>query len=65
MFTLISYLWILFMLAVLITPIVIGLMNKPKKAKSAATEPSLEGMGAPEEQQVLDFGDELAQMDSK
>ena len=53
------------MLAVLITPIVIGVINKPKRVKSAATEPNVEEMGAPEEQQVLDFGDELAQMDSK
>lgn len=65
MYTLISYLWILLVLIVVITPIVVGLMTRPKKVKTPASEPNVDGMGAPEEQQVLDFGDELAQMESK
>jgi hypothetical protein len=66
MFGLLPYLWMALMLAVLITPIVVGAMNRPKKSR-VASEPNVDGMadGSPEEQQVLDFGDELAEMDPK
>ena len=63
MFTLISYLWILFILTILIAPIVVGLMNRPKKAKLATTEPTVEGMdAAPVEEPAPDFTDEFAEM---
>ncbi|MFO0013819.1 MAG: hypothetical protein ACK553_13845 [Planctomycetota bacterium] len=66
MFTIISYLWILFILTVLILPIVIGLMSRPKRMKASASEPQVAGLdGDPSEAPVLDFGDELADMESK
>jgi hypothetical protein len=68
MFTLISYLWILFILTVLIAPIVVGLMSRPKRTKAPAAnpadgEPTGGGTeGASAEEPVLDFTDELAEM---
>jgi hypothetical protein len=68
MFTLISYLWILFTLTVLIAPLVVGLMSRPKRTKpavanAAAGEPTDAATEeAPAEEPVLDFNDELAEM---
>jgi hypothetical protein len=68
MFTLISYLWILFILTVLIAPLVVGLMSRPKRIKVAATEPANKDTtgdatdGVPAEEPVLDFNDELAEV---
>lgn len=67
LYPLISYLWILFILTVLVAPLVVGVMSRPKRAKPAKNPPPGEsGMSeAPVEDQVLDFGDELAKRDSK
>lgn len=64
MFTLISYLWILFTLTVLVAPLVVGLMSRPKRTKpTAAQEPTeVAAEEAPAEEPVLDFNDELAEM---
>jgi hypothetical protein len=65
MFTVISYLWLLFLLTVAIVPLVVGFLSRPKKKLSLSSEPQVDGLdeSAPNEP-VLDFGDELAQMDS-
>lgn len=62
MFDLLPYFWMAFMLAVVLFPTVLGLMARPKrKPKSAAvSEGEPEGLPA---DPVLDFGDELAQME--
>ncbi len=66
MFTLISYLWLLFILAVLLAPMVVGLMSRPKKVKGAKNKSQKEGAEeTPSEEQVLDFQDELVEMDPK
>lgn len=68
MFTLISYLWILFILTVLIAPLVVGLMSRPKRTKVATTEPATGDVagdatdGVREEEPVLELNDELAEM---
>lgn len=66
MFTLISYLWLAFILAVLIAPIVVGLMSRPKKTQTTNEEPQVEGLEeAPTQEATPEFGDELAEMELK
>lgn len=66
MFTVISYLWLVFILTVLIAPIVVGLMSRPKKVKATNEEPQVEGLEeAPVQEQPPEFGDELAEMELK
>lgn len=65
MFTVISYLWLLFLLAVLIAPIVASLMSRPRKIKATNDEPKIEGLEeSPAQEQAPEFGDELAEMES-
>ncbi len=62
MFALLPYLCMAFMLAVVVAPIVVGLRNRPKRQPRPVTaEPQIGEDGMPEEQEVLDFGDELAE----
>jgi len=66
MFTVISYLWLVFILTVLIAPIVVGLMSRPKKVKATNEEPQVEGLEeSPVQEQPPEFGDELAEMELK
>lgn len=66
MFILISYLWLVFILTVLIVPIVVGLMSRPKKMQATNDEPQVEGLEeAPTPEEPPEFGDELAEMELK
>ena len=66
MFILISYLWLVFILAVLIAPIVVGLMSRPKKIQATNEEPQVEGLEeAPTQEAAPELGDELAEMELK
>lgn len=66
MFTLISYLWILFTLTVLFAPLVIGFLSRPKKVKGAKNQEVVEGAeDSPGVEPAPDFGDELAEVDFK
>ena len=66
MFILISYLWLVFILTVLIAPIVVGLMSRPKKIQATNDEPQVEGLEeAPTQEEPPEFGDELAEMELK
>ncbi|MFN6128341.1 MAG: hypothetical protein ACK494_05530 [Planctomycetota bacterium] len=66
MFTLISYHWLLFILAVLLAPMIVGLMSRPKKVKGAKKKSQEDGAEeTPGAEQGLDFQDELVEMDQK
>jgi hypothetical protein len=68
MYDLLPYLWILFMVSIVTATIVMAIRARPKKAPktSVAGQAASEGdsFGAQAEP-VLDFGDELAQMEKK
>jgi hypothetical protein len=69
MYTLLPYLWMLFMVAIIITTIVAAIRSRPKKApKVAAADPIHTGTDPlmdPEAEPAMDFGDELAAAENK
>jgi len=67
MYELLPYVWIVFMLGLVVTTIAAAMMGRPKKAPKKAQASSAESVSDPmaESEPMLDFGDELAQMDNK
>ena len=67
MYALLPYFWIVFMLGIVVVTIAAAIMGRPKKAPKKAQTASAEAVADPmaESEPVLDFGDELAQMDNK
>ena len=66
MYALLPYFWIVFMLGLVVVTIAAAMMGRPKKAPKKVPA-SAEALANPmtESEPMLDFGDELAQMDSK
>ena len=67
MYKLLPYIWILFMVVLVASTVVASLRGRPKKAPKKKPNPDMEPTADPlaESEPVLDFGDELAQMDKK
>ncbi len=67
MYELLPYIWILFMVGLIGATITVAMMGRPKKAPKKAPDPIIDVAADPlaESDPVLDFGDELAQMDKK
>ncbi len=67
MYALLPYVWVLFMVGLVVTTITIAMMGRPKKTPKKAPATGGEAVVDPlaESEPVLDFGDELAQMDKK
>ncbi len=67
MYELLPYIWILFMVGLIGATITVAMMGRPKKAPKKAPVQAVEVAADPlaESEPVLDFGDELAQMDKK
>jgi len=67
MYALLPYILVLFMVGLVAATITIAMMGRPKKAPKKKTVPGTEAAPDPltESEPVLDFGDELAQMDKK
>ncbi len=67
MYALLPYFWIVFMLGIVVVTFAAAMMGRPKKAPKKAQAASAETVADPmaESEPVLDFGDELAQMDNK
>lgn len=67
MYKLLPYVWILFMVVLVASTVVASLRGRPKKAPKKKPNPDMESTADPlaESEPVLDFGDELAQMDKK
>ena len=67
MYKLLPYLFILFMVILIASTVVASLRGRPKKAPKKKANPDTEPSADPlaESEPVLDFGDELAQMDKK
>jgi hypothetical protein len=67
MYALLPYFWILFMVGLIGATITAAMMGRPKRAPKKAPAPAIEVEADPlaESEPVLDFGDELAQMDKK
>ena len=67
MYALLPYFWIVFMLGLVVATIAAAMLGRPKKAPKKAPAANEESAADPtaESEPVLDFGDELAQMDNK
>ena len=67
MYALLPYVWIVFMLGLVVATIAAAMMGRPKRAPKKAQAANVEEVADPmaESEPVLDFGDELAQMDNK
>ena len=67
MYALLPYVWVLFMVGLVVATVTIAMMGRPKKALKKAPVAGVEAATDPlsESEPVLDFGDELAQMDKK
>ncbi len=67
MYALLPYFWMVFMLGIVVVTIAAAMMGRPKKAPKKAQAASAEAVADPmaEPEPVLDFGDELAQMENK
>lgn len=67
MYALLPYFWIVFMLGLVVVTIAAAMMGRPKKAPKKAPAAGAEAVADPsaESEPMLDFGDELAQMDNK
>ena len=67
MYALLPYVWILFLVGLVVATITAAMMGRPKKAPKKAPVTGGEATADPlaESEPVLDFGDELAQMDKK
>jgi hypothetical protein len=67
-FALLPHIWVLFMVGIVVATIVMVVRSRPKKVPknspvAAASTADPDGFGSPDP--VLDFGDELAQMENK
>jgi hypothetical protein len=67
MYALLPYFWMVFMLSIVVVTIAAAMMGRPKKAPKKAQVASADSDAEPvaESEPVLDFGDELAQMENK
>ena len=67
MYALLPYVWLLFMVGLVVATITAAMMGRPKKVRKKAPVTGAEAGLDPlaESEPVLDFGDELAQMDKK
>ena len=67
MYKLLPYIWIFFMVVLVASTVVASLRGRPKKAPKKKPNPDTEPTTDPlaESEPVLDFGDELSQMDKK
>ena len=67
MYALLPYFWILFIVGLIGATITAAMMGRPKRAPKKAPVPATDVVADPlaESEPVLDFGDELAQMDKK
>ncbi len=67
MYELLPYIWILIMVGLIGATITAAMMGRPKRAPKKAPTPAIDVAADPlaESEPVLDFGDELAQMDKK
>ena len=67
MYELLPYIWILFMVALVAAVITASVMGRPKKAPKKTAVEEAEAVSDPlaESEPVLDFGDEMAQLDKK
>ncbi len=67
MYELLPYFWILFMVGLIGATITASMMGRPKRAPKKAPAAAIDVVADPlaESEPVLDFGDELAQMDKK
>ncbi len=67
MYELLPYIWILFMVALVAAVIAASVMERPKKAPKKTAVEEAETVSDPlaESEPVLDFGDEMAQLDKK
>ena len=67
MYALLPYVWILFMVGLVAAVITVSVMERPKKAPKKTpvqgSEPGADPLSASEP--VLDFGDEMAQLEKK
>jgi hypothetical protein len=63
LYAILPYFWLLLMLAAILSVVVVAVRGRPKKVKSkaAAEAPAADSFGEPS----LDFGDEVAQMESR
>ena len=67
MYELLPYIWILFMVALVAAVIAASVMGRPKKAPKKTAVEEAEAVSDPlaESEPVLDFGDEMAQLEKK
>ena len=67
MYALLPYVWVLLMVGMIVATIAAARLGRPKKAPKKASVIAAEAATDPlaESEPVLDFGDELAQMDKK
>ena len=67
MYALLPYVWILFMVGLVAAVITVSMMERPKKAAKKAPVQGSESGADPlsESEPILDFGDEMAQMEKK
>lgn len=67
MYVLLPYLWILFMVGLFAAVVTASVMGRPKKAPKKTAVEETEAVSDPlaESEPVLDFGDEMAQLDKK
>ncbi len=67
MYELLPYIWILFMVGLVAAVITAYVMGRPKKAPKKTAVQEAEAVSDPmaESEPVLDFGDEMAQLNKK
>ena len=67
MYALLPYIWILFMVVLVAAVFTASLMGRPKKAPKKGAVQEAEAVADPlvESEPVLDFGDEMAQLEKK
>ena len=67
MYAMLPYVWILFMVGLVAAVITVSMMERPKKAPKKTPVQGAEPGADPltESEPILDFGDEMAQMEKK
>lgn len=67
MYALLPYIWILFMVSLVAAMITVLVMGRPKKAPKKTAVQEAEAVSDPTEESepILDFGDEMAQLEKK
>ena len=67
MYALLPYVWILFIVGLVAAVITVSIMERPKKAPKKAPVQGSESGADPlsESEPILDFGDEMAQIEKK